>query len=140
AALAIKVFVYHVKKYIGAFAAAMGGVNLLTFSGGIGENSWCVRQEVCHGLEFLGIHLDDDKNRAPGPGDRILSRTDSPIPVLLIYTNEEIIVAREAMKVLQESCAPQAVREETSSSCIAATGKRHPMPIRSGMKGQAWGR
>jgi len=109
AALAIKVFVYHVKKYIGAFAAAMGGVNLLTFSGGIGENSWCVRQEVCHGLEFLGIHLDDDKNRAPGPGDRILSRTDSPIPVLLIYTNEEIIVAREVMKVLQESCAPQAV-------------------------------
>jgi acetate kinase len=105
AALAIKVFVYHVKKYIGSFAAAMGGVNALSFAGGIGENSWYVRQQICRGLEFLGIHLDDEKNRAPGTGDRILSRADSPVPVLLVYTNEEIVVARETVRVLKEAAA-----------------------------------
>jgi acetate kinase len=105
AALAIKVFVYHAKKYLGSFAVAMGGVDVLSFAGGIGENSWYVRQQVCRGLEFLGIYLDDEKNRAPGTGDRILSRADSPVPVLLVYTNEEIIVARETRRVLQESRA-----------------------------------
>lgn len=105
AALAIKVFVYHVKKYIGSFAAAMGGVNVLSFAGGIGENSSYVRQQVCRGLEFLGIHLDEEKNRAPGTGDRVLSRADSPVLVLLVYTNEEIIVARETVRVLKKSCA-----------------------------------
>jgi acetate kinase len=105
AALATKVFVYHVKKYIGSFAAAMGGVNVLSFAGGIGENSSYVRQQVCRGLEFLGIHLDEEKNREPGTGDRVLSRADSPVLVLLVYTNEEIIVARETMRVLKKSCA-----------------------------------
>ena len=100
AALTIKVFVSHAKKYIGSFAAAMGGVDVLSIAGGIGENSWYVRQQVCHGLEFLGIHLDEKKNRAPGNGDRILSRADSPVTVLLVYTNEEIIVARETVRVL----------------------------------------
>jgi acetate kinase len=110
AALAIKVFVYHVKKYIGSYAAAMGGVDVLSFAGGIGENSWYVRQEICRGLEFLGIHLDEEKNRVPGTGDRILSRADSPVPVLLVYTNEEIIVARETVRVLKESRAACTVR------------------------------
>jgi acetate kinase len=102
AALAIEVLVYEIKKYIGAFAAALGGLDAVAFAGGIGENSWQVRQEVCRGLEFLGLRLDDEKNRAPGSNDRIISSPDSHVAVLVIYTNEEIIVARETVRVLAE--------------------------------------
>jgi acetate kinase len=100
AALAIEVLVYEVKKYIGAFAVALGGLDAVAFAGGIGENSWQVRQEVCRGLEFLGLRLDDEKNRAPGSNDRIISSRDSKVAVLVVYTNEEIIVARETVRVL----------------------------------------
>ncbi len=100
AALAIEVLVYEVKKYIGAFAVALGGLDAVAFAGGIGENSWQVRQEVCRGLEFLGLRLDDEKNRAPGSNDRIISSRDSNVAVLVVYTNEEIIVARETVRVL----------------------------------------
>jgi acetate kinase len=100
AALAIEVLVYEVKKYLGAFAVALGGLDAVAFAGGIGENSWQVRQEVCRGLEFLGLRLDEEKNRAPGSNDRIISSRDSNVAVLVIYTNEEIIVARETVRVL----------------------------------------
>jgi len=102
AALAIEVLVYEVKKYIGAFAAALGGLDAVAFAGGIGENSWRLRREVCRGLEFLGLHLDDVMNRAPGSNDRIISASDSHVAVLVIYTNEEIIVARETVRVLAQ--------------------------------------
>jgi acetate kinase len=105
AALAIDVFVYHVKKYLGSFAAAMGGMDVLSFAGGIGENSPNIRRRVCEGLEFLGVHLDEEKNRAPAKGDRVLSTADSPVPIVLVYTNEEIIVARETAKLLEQARA-----------------------------------
>jgi acetate kinase len=100
AALAIEVLVYEIKKYIGAFAVALGGLDAVAFAGGIGENSWQVRQEVCRGLEFLGLRLDEEKNRAPGSNDHIISSRDSNVAVLVVYTNEEIIVARETVRVL----------------------------------------
>ena len=100
AALAIEVLVYEVKKYLGAFAVALGGLDAVAFAGGIGENSWQVRQEVCRGLEFLGLRLDEEKNRAPGSNDHIISSRDSNVAVLVVYTNEEIIVARETVRVL----------------------------------------
>jgi acetate kinase len=102
AALAIDILVYEIKKYIGAFAAAMGGLDAVAFAGGIGENSWHVRQEVCRNLEFLGIELDEEKNRLPSSGDRVISSADSKVAVLVIYTNEEIVVARETVRVLAE--------------------------------------
>lgn len=105
AALAIDVMVYEVKKYIGAFAAAMGGLDAVAFAGGIGENSWRVRQEVCRGLEFLGLRLSEEQNRAPGGGDRITSSPNSTVAVLVVHTNEEIIVARETVRVLAETDA-----------------------------------
>jgi acetate kinase len=92
--------VYEVKKYIGAFAAAMGGLNAVAFAGGIGENSWRVRQEVCRDLEFLGIYLDDEANRRSNRSDRLISRLNSGVAVLVINTNEEIVVARETVRVL----------------------------------------
>lgn len=100
AALAVDVLVYEVKKYIGAFAAAMGGLDVVAFSGGIGENSWRVREAVCREMEFLGIFLDEGKNRQPTSGDRVISHSESEVAVLVVYTNEEIIVARETMRVL----------------------------------------
>ena len=103
AAAAMDVMIYQVKKYIGAYAAAMGGLDALAFAGGIGENAGRVRREICRDLDFLGVRLDEEKNRASGSGDRNLSRPDSPVAVVVIYTNEEIVVARETIRVLGES-------------------------------------
>jgi len=103
AALALEVFIYGVKKYVGAYAAALGGIDALAFAGGIGENSWHVRQEVCSGLEYLGIHLNQAANRAPAQGDRVISLPCSRVATLVVYTNEELIVARETAKVLASS-------------------------------------
>jgi len=101
AVLALDVFIYEVKKYIGAYAAALGGLDALAFAGGIGENSWQVRQQVCSGLDFLGIHLNPAANCAPAQGDRVISLPCSPVAVLVIYTNEELMVARETVRVLE---------------------------------------
>ena len=100
AALALKVFIYEVKKYVGAYAAALGGIDALAFAGGIGENSWHIRHEVCSGLEYLGIHLNPAANRAPAQGDRVISLPGSRVAILVIYTNEELMVARETAKAL----------------------------------------
>ena len=99
AELALEVFAYQVKKTIGAFAAAMGGLQAVAFTGGIGENSARLRLACCGGLEFLGIRLDADKNDS-GSGDRVLSGTDSRVVVLALATNEELIVARRAYCLL----------------------------------------
>ena len=100
AALALEVFIYEIKKYVGAYAAALGGLDALAFAGGIGENSWRVREQVCSGLEFLGIHLNQEANRAPAHSDRVISLPCSRVAVMVIYTNEELMVARETAKVL----------------------------------------
>jgi acetate kinase len=100
AKLAVDILVYEVKKYIGAFAAAMGGLDAIAFAGGIGENSWRVREAVCRDMEFLGIHLDQEINRQPASGDRMISSSNSDVAVMVVYTNEEIIVARETVRAL----------------------------------------
>ena len=104
AALAKQVFVYEVKKTIGAYAAAMGGLDAIAFTGGIGENSATLRTSVCEGLEFLGVRLDSAANQA-GSGDRVVSAADSRVTVLSLSTNEEVIVARRAYGVLQAASA-----------------------------------
>lgn len=99
ASLALEAFAYQVRKTIGAYAAAMGGLDAVAFTGGIGENSPSLRSRCCTGLEFLGIHLDAAANEK-GSGDRIISRTGSPAAILALATNEELIVARRAFAVL----------------------------------------
>jgi acetate kinase len=99
AAVALEAFVYQVRKTIGAYAAAMGGLDAVAFTGGIGEHSPSLRSRCCMGLEFLGIHLDAAANEK-GSGDRIVSRTGSPAAILALATNEELIVARRAFAVL----------------------------------------
>ncbi|HXB72080.1 MAG TPA: hypothetical protein VNY05_27840 [Candidatus Acidoferrales bacterium] len=112
AQLALEVFVYQVKKTIGAFAAAMSGLEAVAFTGGIGENSARLRAACCAGLEFLGIRIDPARNdparndparNESGGGDRVVSAEDSQVTVLALATNEELVVARRAYQCLRLS-------------------------------------
>lgn len=98
---AVDVYCYAIKKAIGAFAAALGGMDGLAFTGGIGQNSALVRAQSLEGLAFLGIRLDAARNDAAGPGSRI-SAEDSSVPVYVVATNEEIIIARKARDFLKK--------------------------------------
>ncbi len=98
---ALEVFVYQVKKTIGAYAAAMGGLDAVAFTGGIGENSPRLRAACCEGLEFLGIQLDPEAN-THGAGDRVVSK--GKVAVIALATNEEIVVARRAYRLLAGAC------------------------------------
>jgi acetate kinase len=102
AALALSVFAYQVRKTIGAYAAAMGGVDAVAFTGGIGENAAALRAECCRGLEFLGIRLDAARNEN-GAGDCVVSADDSGVAVVVLATDEELIVARRAYRVLAKT-------------------------------------
>ena len=101
AALAVDVIAYEVKKYIGAYAAAMGGLDAVAFAGGIGENSSTVRAKVCEDLGFLGIALDAEANVTRTAQDRLISRPGSATAVGIVYTNEEIVVARETVRTIR---------------------------------------
>ncbi len=105
ASVALDMFVYQVKKTISAYAAAMGGIDAVAFTGGIGENSPRLRAACCAGLEFLGILLDHEANEH-GTGDRIVSQSGSRVAVLALATNEELIVARRAYKKLAGTKSP----------------------------------
>lgn len=99
AALALDLFAYEVRKTIGAYAAALGGLDAIAFTGGIGENSATLRSACCWDLGFLGVRLDIEANER-GAGDRLVSAADSRVAVLALGTNEELIVARRAYALL----------------------------------------
>ena len=99
AQLAIEMFSYRVKKYVGSYAAAMGGLDCLVFTGGIGEHTECVRELVCKDMEFLGVKLDLEKNdNPPRDTETLISAPDSKVKVYIIPTNEELYIARETLK------------------------------------------
>jgi acetate kinase len=97
AAEAINLFCYQVKKWIGAFSAALGGLNTLVFAGGIGENAPEVRIRICSGLEFLGLELDEAKNAANEP---VISTDGSQATVRVIHTDEELMIAKAVFRIL----------------------------------------
>lgn len=99
ARLAVDVFCYRIRKYIGAYAAAMGGLDAVVFTAGIGENAPVVREKVCRGLEFLGAELDPDLNNN-GSGTRDISRPDARCRLLVVATNEELLIARDTKELL----------------------------------------
>lgn len=101
AALALKVFAYRVRKYIGAYAAAMGGIDAVVFTAGLGENSASMRAAICEGLEFLGIEIDPEKNNTRGKETEV-SKYDSKVKVLLIPTNEELMIARDTKELIEK--------------------------------------
>lgn len=99
---ALDAFAYRARKYVGAYAAAMGGLDAVAFSGGIGEHAPTVRQQICQGLEFLGVHIDPDANaRATGGHPTHISPTTAPAQVWIIPTDEEGQIARELYDLLR---------------------------------------
>ncbi|TMV51225.1 acetate kinase [Paenibacillus mesophilus] len=98
AKLAFDMYEYRLRKYIGAYAAAMNGFDALVFTAGVGENSSLLRKSVCDQLSFLGIKLDDEANEKKSGGDRIISTPDSRIEVWVIPTNEELMIARDTFR------------------------------------------
>jgi acetate kinase len=94
----ISVFTYGIKKYIGAYAAAMGGVDAIVFTAGIGENSQETRAEACEGLEFLGVKIDPEKNKVHAK-EAIISSNNSRVKVMVIPTNEELMIAKDTAEI-----------------------------------------
>ena len=103
AMLALTIFCYRLKKYIGAYIAALGGVDCIVFTGGIGENSTIVRQMSCQGLERLGLRLDLEKNSIRQKGILEIQATDSLVNLLVIPTDEEYEIARQTLQVIQSN-------------------------------------
>ena len=101
AALAIEIFCYRVKKYIGEYAAVMDGIDVIVFTAGIGENNPLVRRKILTGLDYMGIDIDWDKNEVKGKETNISAPT-SKITTLVIPTNEELAIARETFKLLKK--------------------------------------
>ncbi len=102
AQLALDVFCYRLKKYVGSYAAAMGGIDALVFTGGVGENSADVRRKTCEGLEFIGLQVDNDKNTAAKGKETDISVDDARGRVLVIPTNEELVIARDTHRIVSE--------------------------------------
>ena len=100
AVLAMKMYNYRIKKYIGAYAAAMGGLDIIVFTAGVGENQWSTRQESCEGLEFLGVKIDKELNKGLRGVEKIISTEDSKVTVCIIPTDEELMIATDTMELL----------------------------------------
>ena len=100
AVLAMQMYNYRIKKYIGAYAAAMGGVDIIVFTAGVGENQWCTRQESCEGLEFLGVKIDKELNKGLRGVEKVISTPDSKVTVCIIPTDEELMIATDTMNLL----------------------------------------
>lgn len=100
AALAIDVFCYRVKKYIGSYLAALNGADAVVFTGGVGENAPAIRAQICADMEGLGIHIDAAANEAAAGNEARISQQDSPVSVWVIPTNEELLIARDTLRCL----------------------------------------
>lgn len=98
AQLALDIFAYRVKKYIGSYAAAMNGVDAIVFTAGLGENSASMREAICNGLEYLGTKIDTAKNNVRGKATEI-STNDSKVKLFIIPTNEELVIARDTKEI-----------------------------------------
>jgi acetate kinase len=101
ARLALDIYCYRIKKYIGAYAAALGGLDAVVFTAGVGENSITVRAKTCENLSWLGIEVDPAKNQAV-KGEAIISSDNSRVKVLVVPTNEELVIARDTSRIVAE--------------------------------------
>lgn len=101
AQLALDVFRYSVKKFIGAYAAAMGGVDAIVFTAGVGENDAGTRMDIASDLEFMGVKMDEDANNVRGK-EAVISAPDSKVKVLLIPTDEELMIAMDTAELVSK--------------------------------------
>jgi acetate kinase len=93
---------YRVKKYIGAYAAAMGGVDLLVFTGGIGENAYDTRENICKGLEYMGLEFDKVVNNGVRSKELVISKKESKVTIMVVPTNEEFVIASETREIAEK--------------------------------------
>ena len=100
AAIAHKMFCHRIKKYIGTYAAGMGGLDVLVFTAGIGENDPLVREVACAGMDYIGLKIDKARNQSP-EREKVISADDSKVTVLVVPTNEELMIARETKRLVQ---------------------------------------
>lgn len=100
AVLALKMYAYRVKKYIGSYAAAMGGVDAVVFTAGVGENQTGLRADICRGLEFLGIEIDEAVNATVRGREAVVSSPSSRVKVVVVPTDEEIVIARDTQALV----------------------------------------
>lgn len=102
AALALKMYEYRIKKYIGAYTAAMGGVDIIVFTAGVGEHQWDVRSGAVSNMEFFGIKLDAEKNRRNCGEEEIISTPDSRVKVVVVPTDEELLIASDTLALIRK--------------------------------------
>ncbi len=100
AKIALDMYNYRIKKYIGAYAAAMGGCDIIVFTAGVGENQYQTRQDACVGLEYMGVKLDVEKNKTIRGEEAVISTPDSKVTVCVIPTDEELMIATDTMNLL----------------------------------------
>ena len=110
ASLAIDMYAYRIRKYIGAYAAVLGRVDALVFTGGIGENDADVRRRACEGLSLLGIAVDEERNGSPSPVPREIQREGMPVKVLVIPTNEELEIALQTVACIGNDAGTEETR------------------------------
>jgi acetate kinase len=110
AELAIDMYSYRIRKYIGAYTAVLGRVDALVFTGGIGENDAEVRRRACEGMERLGIAVDEARNGSPSREPREIQREGMPVKVLVIPTNEELEIALQAVACIRSDVGPEEPR------------------------------
>ena len=103
AKLALDMYQYRVKKYIGSYAAAMGGIDVIVFTGGIGENADEMRKNITSNFEYLGLEFDDSKNKGVRGKETELSKDSSRVKVWIVPTDEELVIARDTFKIVKES-------------------------------------
>lgn len=106
AKLAFDMYTYRIRKYIGAYAAAMNGLDVIVFTAGVGENSVELREAVCSGLTFLGVELDRERNAERRKDPRIISTDNSRVRVLVVPTNEELLIARDTYRLVLKTKKP----------------------------------
>ncbi len=102
--LAINIFCYRIKKYIGAYMAALNGIDAIIFTGGIGENSSLIRERACANLQYLGIEINTEKNRQHCRKIQEIQNDSSRIKILVIPTNEELEIAMQSAHIIQIMC------------------------------------
>lgn len=102
AQLALAMYASRIKKFVGAYAADMGGVDLIVFTGGVGENDSVTREKVCSGLEFMGLQFDADANRGVRGQDKILTKAGSQVKVTVTTTDEELVIASDTFRLLKK--------------------------------------
>lgn len=102
AKIGMEMYTYRVKKYIGSYAAAMGGVDAIIFTGGVGENGDDTRASICEGLEFIGVEVDPAKNKKLRSKEAVISKDGAKVKVMVVPTNEELVIAQDTMQIVEE--------------------------------------